>query len=266
MILQRLLSSRRQPLRRGYAWELLRSLVDRDLKLMYKRSILGIAWTLINPLLQLAVFVLVFQGILQVSIPQYASYVFCGLLVWTWFQSSLFQATGVIISSRALIRQPGFPVAILPVVVVSTGLIHFALALPVLLLFILADGVQLTSLILILPLLIITQFCLTVSIAYFLAALNVTFRDTQHTLGVVLQLWFYLTPVFYSITSIPEEYWYLYGLNPMVHIVTWYRQVLIWGVRPDWMSLIIIGSFNAIALPIGYSVFKRQSRRFIEEI
>ena len=118
----------------------------------------------------------------------------------------------------------------------TTGLIHFLLALPVLVIFILIDGVQLTPLVLFLPVLNLIQFALTVGLAYFLAALNVTFRDTQHTLGVVLQLLFYLTPIFYELSSIPDEYWFVYGLNPMVHIVTSYRQILIWGVQPDWFS------------------------------
>ena len=258
--------SPKKKLRFFYLLDLLRSLVDRDMKLMYKRSVLGVAWTLINPLLQLAVFVFVFQTILKVNIPQYASYVFSGLLIWTWFQNSLFQSTGVIISSRSLIRQPGFPTAILPGVVVTTGLIHFLLALPVLVIFILIDGVQLTPLVLFLPVLNLIQFALTVGLAYFLAALNVTFRDTQHTLGVVLQLLFYLTPIFYELSSIPDEYWFVYGLNPMVHIVTSYRQILIWGVQPDWLALAIIAGCTAIALPIGYQVFKRQSLCFVEEL
>ena len=252
--------------RLGYFWDLLRSLVDRDMKLMYKRSALGVAWTLISPLLQLLVFVFVFQLIIKIDIPQYPSYVFIGLLVWNWFQSSLFQATGVIISSRALIRQPGFPPAILPITVVTTGLIHFVLALPILVIFLLIDGAELTSFVLLLPLLQIVQFALTVMIAYFLAALNVTFRDTQHTLGVLLQLWFYLTPIFYELGSIPKEYWYLYGLNPMVHIVTCYRQILIWGVQPDWLALAIIAVITLALLPVGYWLFKRQSLRFVEEI
>lgn len=266
MRIQHLRRTSKRKWRLAYLWDLLRSLVDRDMKLMYKRSALGIAWTLISPLLQLAVFVFVFQIILQVDIPQYASYVFCGLLIWTWFQNSLFQATGVIISSRPLIRQPGFPIAILPVVIVTTGLIHFLLALPVLVVFLVIDGVQLTPLVLLLPLLNLIQFALTVSIAYFLAALNVTFRDTQHTLGVVLQLLFYLTPIFYDLSSIPAEYWNLYGLNPLVHLVTCYRQILIWGVQPDWLALAIIAGCTAIALPAGYLVFKHQSLRFVEEI
>jgi lipopolysaccharide transport system permease protein len=249
-----------------YLGDLLRSLVDRDMKLMYKRSTLGVAWTLINPLLQLLVFVFVFQVIIKIEILQYSSYVFTGLLVWNWFQNCLFQATGVIVSSRPLIRQPGFPSAILPVVVVTTGLIHFVLALPVLVIFLLIDGIKLTPLILILPLLQLIQFAVTVTFAYFLAALNVTFRDTQHTLGVLLQFLFYLSPIFYELSSIPKQYWYIYGLNPMVHIVTSYRQILMWGVPPDWLALAIISGITLVMLPIGYQVFKRQSLRFVEEI
>ncbi|WP_346289899.1 ABC transporter permease [Sphaerothrix gracilis] len=256
----------RPRLRLPYLYDLLRSLVDRDMKLMYKRSALGVTWTLISPLLQLLVFIFVFQVIVKIDIPQYASYVFTGLLVWNWFQNSLFQATGIIISSRALIRQPGFPTAILPIVVVTTGLVHFVLALPVLVVFLLIDGVQLTPWILVLPLLQLVQFGLTVTLSYFLAALNVTFRDTQHTLGVLLQFLFYLTPIFYELSNIPDRYWYGYGLNPMVHIVTCYRQILMWGAPPDWLALAIISGFILLLLPIGYRVFKRQSLRFVEEI
>ena len=249
-----------------YIFELLRTLVDRDMKLMYKRSALGVVWTLINPLLQMLVFVFVFQVIIKIDIPQYASYVFTGLLAWNWFQNCLFQATGIIINSRPLIRQPGFPTAILPLVIVTTGLIHFVLALPILLVFLLIDGVKLTPLILVLPLLQVLQFALTVTFAYFLAALNVTFRDTQHTLGVLLQFLFYLTPVFYELTSIPGQYWQIYGLNPLVHIITCYRQILIWGVQPDWLAMIIIAGITLVLLPIGYRLFKHQSLRFVEEI
>ncbi|MBD2578573.1 ABC transporter permease [Oscillatoria sp. FACHB-1406] len=249
-----------------YLYDLLRELVSREMKLMYKRSALGVAWTLINPLLQLAVFAFVFQLVIPVNIPQYSSYVFTGLLVWNWFQTALFQATGAIVGSRPLIRQPGFPVAVLPVVIVTTGLVHFILALPVLIGFLLIDGVQFKPVVLWLPFLQILQFALTVSFAYFLAALNVTFRDTQHTLGVLLQLFFYLTPIFYDIKNIPPKYWYVYGLNPMVHIVMSYRQILMWGVPPDFLALGIIAGITAILLPVGYWMFKRQSAHFVEEV
>jgi lipopolysaccharide transport system permease protein len=249
-----------------YLYDLLRELVSRDMKLLYKRSVLGVAWTLINPLLQLAVFAFVFQVVLPMNVPHYSSFVFTGLLVWNWFQTSLFQATGAIVANRSLIRQPGFPTGIIPVVITTTGFIHFILALPVLIGFLIMDGIQLKPVVLWLPILQLLQFVFTVSLSYFLAALNVTFRDTQHTLGVVLQLFFYLTPIFYALTNVPTSYQTLYYLNPMVHIVTAYRDILIQGTQPNWQALAMLGAAMAVLLPIGSSYFCRQSDRFVEEL
>jgi lipopolysaccharide transport system permease protein len=254
-----------------YWWDLLSELVVREMKIMYKRSVLGIAWTLVSPLLQLGVFVIVFKDLLGVGdqaefSPSYAAYVFTGLLAWNWFQSSLFQATGVIINSRALIRQPGFPKAILPIVVVLTGLFHYILALPILFLFFLVLGVRLTPYVFLLPVLQLLQFLLTISFSYVLAGVNVRFRDTQHTLGVLLQLLFYLTPIFYGLKQVPGKYWQFYALNPMVHLITSYRQILFWGTAPDWQALGIVTIVAIGLLPIGYGIFRRQSERFVEEI
>jgi lipopolysaccharide transport system permease protein len=266
MVLQRSFRTIESRWRLLYLYDLLRELVARDMKLLYKRSVLGIAWTLINPLLQLAVFSFVFQLVLSANIPNYSSFAFCGLLVWTWFQNSLFQATGAIIANRPLIRQPGFPIAILPIVIVITGLIHFLLALPLLIIFLAVDGVELKPVLLVLPILMALQFALTVSLAYLLAALNVTFRDTQHTLGVLLQLFFYLTPIFYDITNVPKDYQSLYYLNPMVHLVTAYRTVLMQGAQPNWLPLMLIGLITTLALPVGYRIFSSSSDRFVEEL
>ncbi|MBD2256339.1 ABC transporter permease [Pseudanabaena sp. FACHB-2040] len=249
-----------------YFQDLLYTLISREMQLLYKRSALGIAWTLLNPLLQLAVFVFVFQLILPIDMPHYTSFVFTGLLVWTWFQNSLFQATGVIIDSAALIRQPGFPITVLPVVITATGLVHFVLALPVLIVFLMLDGVHLTPYVMFLPVLQLLQMVFTVGLAYLLAALNVSFRDVQHTLGVVLQLLFYVTPIFYNISNVPSRYKILYELNPLVHIVTGYRAILLDGASPNWHSLLLLGLFTAVTLPFGYKIFKRQSFRFVEEL
>jgi lipopolysaccharide transport system permease protein len=247
-------------------FDLLRELVDREMKLLYKRSALGIAWTLINPLLQLAVFSFVFRTVIPVNIPQFTSFAFSGLLIWNWSQTALFQATGLITSNLALIRQPNFPTAILPVVTTTTGLIHFLLALPVLIIFLAMDGVQPNPVLLYLPLLIVIQFVLTVSLAYPLAAINVTFRDTQHTLGVVLQMLFYLTPIFYDLSSVPKQYQPLYQLNPMVPLIEAYRAILLKGMQPNWSALLIVSVVVAVLLPIGLGIFRRQSDRFVEEL
>ena len=250
----------------AHFFDLLRVLVDRDMKLLYKRSALGIAWTLINPLLQLAVFSFVFRSVIPVNIPQFSSFAFSGLLIWTWSQTALFQATGLITSNKALIRQPNFPTAILPVVTTMTGLIHFLLALPVLIIFLAVDGIQPSSVLFVLPLLMVIQFVLTVGLAYPLAALNVTFRDTQHTLGVLLQMLFYLTPIFYDLNSVPKEFQPLYQLNPMVPLIEAYRAILLKGTQPDWQALLIVSLVVAVILPIGLAIFRRQSNTFVEEL
>ena len=249
-----------------YYSDLLSVLVSRELKLLYKRSLLGIAWTLINPLLQLAVFSFVFQAILQVDVPHYGSYAFSGLLVWTWTQTSLIQATGLITNNQPLIRQPSFPIAILPVVTITTGLIHFLLAFPVLLVFLLIDGVSVTPAIALLPVLLIIQFGLTMSLAYPLASLNVTFRDTQHTVGVLLQLMSYLLPIFYATTQVPDRLQLLYRLNPFVSLLDAYRRVLLGGQTPDWTALGGLLLAATLLLPVGYQIFRKQSDRFVEEV
>ena len=250
----------------AHFFDLLRVLVDRDMKLLYKRSALGIAWTLINPLLQLAVFSFVFRSVIPINIPQFSSFAFSGLLIWTWSQTALFQATGLITSNKALIRQPNFPTAILPVVTTMTGLIHFLLALPVLIIFLAVDGVQPNSVLFVLPLLMVIQFVLTVGLAYPLAALNVTFRDTQHTLGVLLQMLFYRTPIFYDLNSVPKEFQHFYQLNPMVPLIEAYRAILLKGTPPDWQALLIVSLVVAVILPIGLAIFRRQSNTFVEEL
>jgi lipopolysaccharide transport system permease protein len=249
-----------------YLRDLLREMVARDMKLRYKRSILGIAWSLLNPLIQMLVFIFLFRRVMPLDIPNYPSFVFTGVLAWNWFQTALFLATGAITDSRELIRRPGFPTTILPVVTVTTHLIHFLLALPVLLLFLLLGGGRLTSAILMLPLVIVLQFLLILGLGYLVATVHVTFRDTQHLLGVFFMLLFYLTPVFYDASIIPARYQTFYRLNPMFHLITAYRVILIQGDLPDLRALLALGVLVGVLLWLGHTVFTRASYHFVEEL
>ena len=249
-----------------YLRDLLRELVARDIKLRYKRSILGVAWSLLNPLAQLLVFSFLFRAVLSLDIPNYPVFVFAGVLAWNWFQAALFLATGAITDNRELIRRPGFPAAILPVVTVTTQLVHFLLALPVLLLFILLGGGRLTGAVVALPLVIALQFMLILSLGYLVATFHVTFRDTQHLLGVALMLLFYLTPVFYDAKIIPPGVQIIYRLNPMVHLITAYRTILIDGNLPDLLTLLTLSLVSGGLLWLGHAVFRRASYRFVEEL
>jgi lipopolysaccharide transport system permease protein len=249
-----------------YLRDLLSELVARDMKLRYKRSALGFAWSLLNPLAQLLVFNFIFTRVLPLNIPNFPSFLFIGLLVWNWFQSSLVMATGAIVDNRELIKRPGFPDGILPVVSLTTNFIDFLLALPILFVFLFLSGIHLAGTILLLPVLFAVQYILTLSLAYFVSTFHVYFRDTQYLLGILLMLGFYLSPVFYDPSSIPAGYQTLYHLNPMVTLIEDYRAILMEGSIPELRPLLLVTIIAVILLVTGYGLFNRSSRRFVEEL
>jgi lipopolysaccharide transport system permease protein len=249
-----------------YLRDLLRELVLRDMKVQYKSSALGVAWSLLNPLFQLLVFMFLFRVVMPLGIDNYAAFAFSGMLAWSWFQLSMTQATGAITQHRELIRRPGFPAAILPVITVTTNLVHMLIALPLLLAFLFFSTGQLHLTILALPIVMTLQFMLTLSIAYLLATANVIFRDTQHLVGVFLQLLFYFTPVFYSARQVPHKFQFVYQLNPMVHLVAAYRDLLLAGTLPEGGTFVFLGSASSLLLVIGYKVFVHSRDRFVEEL
>ncbi len=259
-------NSDRQTSRIIYLRDLIRTLIGREITLRYKRSLLGMAWSLLNPLAQLLVFHFVFSLVFPLDVPHYASFLFIGLLAWNWFQTSLQAATGAIVDNRELVRRPGFPVAVLPVISVSANLVHFLLAQPILLVFLILNGLSLSPAILLLPLLFTVQFLLTLSLAYFVATFHVPFRDTQYLLGIALLLGFYLSPVFYPASAIPLKYQGFYRLNPMVTLIEAYRSILLENRLPDpWPLLILIGA-SLVLLLVGYRFFQRASYSFAEEL
>ncbi len=249
-----------------YRWDLLFELVQRDMRLRYKRSLLGVLWSLLNPLLQLLVFQFIFAIVLPLNIPHYALFLFTGLLAWNWFQSALIEATGSIVDNRDLIRRPGFSNTILPLVPVTSNFIHYLLALPVLLAFMLFSGIPLRPAVLFLPLVLAVQFLVTLSLAYVVAALHVQFRDTRYLLGIALLLGFYLSPVFYDPGSIPQAYQAIYHLNPMVTMIESYRNLLIDGSLPPLNTLGITAVAGVAALFAGIQIFQKKSIHFAEEL
>lgn len=249
-----------------YLRDLLRVLIGRDMQLRYKRSALGIAWSLLNPLAQLLVFSLIFRFVIPLRIPNYTAFLFTGLLFWSWFQTSLLAGTGAIVDNRDLVKRPGFPALILPIVMVATNFIHLLLALPILLVFLLLNGIQLNGAALALPVVCAIQFAFTLSLVYILASVHVTFRDTQHILGILLLLGFYLSPVFYDISTIPPQYQGLYRLNPLAILIDAYRSVLIRGEWPAALPLALLSGAAVLLLWTGYQLFSRVSYRFMEEL
>ena len=171
-----------------------------------------------------------------------------------------------IVDNRSLVRQPGFPLLVLPVVTVASNLINFLIALLILIPFLLTPGAQVGWTLLFLPAIVAVQFLVITSLAFFFAALHVKYRDTQPILSMLLMLGFYLTPVFYPVSRIPENFQQLYHLNPMVTLLTAYRAVLIEGTLPPLTSLAIVSVLFAGLLVLGYRAFRAASYHFAEEL
>jgi lipopolysaccharide transport system permease protein len=246
--------------------DLLANLVRRNLKLIYKRPALGVLWALIVPLMQLLVFYWLFDLLFAGTAPNYASFLFIGLVTWSWFSGSLGQGTVSIVNNRSLLRQPGFPVAVLPAVVLLSTLFEFLVAVPVLFIFLAVGKVNLGPWALLMPALMALQGLLAISLIYPLAAFNVRFRDTQHMVAVGLHAMFFLSAVFYDIQRIPEVPRTILLLNPMLHLVAAYRAILIDGEAPAFGPLAAILLLSLLALPLGVSAFRRNSVRFVEEL
>jgi lipopolysaccharide transport system permease protein len=249
-----------------HTFDLLRELIERDIKLRYRGSLLGILWTLINPLAELLVLLFVFGLVLRMDIPNYAAFLFSGLIVFGWFQSSVSFATNAIVGNRELVRRPGVPVAILPVVTVASNLVHFVLSLPILFAVLALSGIPITAVALALPFLIAIEFVLILGFAYPVATMHVWFRDTQHVLQIALRLLFYMTPVFYQASSVGGRAQLFYQLNPMAQMVNAYRMVLLQGQLPSLRSTAYLVTTSVVLFAVGFGWFKRASYRFADEV
>ncbi len=254
------------PRRLVYRRDLLRELLVRDIKLRYKRSVLGVFWTLVNPLAQLLVFDFVFRVVFQVQIPNYTSFLFIGIVAWSWFNGALLQATNAILENRDLIRLPGFPAATLPNVTVASHLLHFLLTLPILVVLLLVTDVPLTAAALFVPVVIVLQYVFTLGLAYLVATLHVTFRDTQYLLGIFLMLGFYLTPILYDVSTLPERYQPWYRFNLLADIIDAYRAILLRGELPEPVPLLVVAGVSVLQLLVFRGIFQRASTRFAEEL
>jgi ABC-type polysaccharide/polyol phosphate export permease len=261
----------------GQYRELIKNLVIRDLKVRYKNSVLGVLWSLLNPLLMTLVFTVVFTLMLpRNSQPNYPVFFLCGFLPWSFNSATISAATGSIVSNANIIKKVYFPREILPLADVLANLVHFLVALVVLFGMILVSGIRLTPAALMMPLILLAQVMFTTGIAFVLSAANVFYRDTKHILQVVVQAWFFLTPVFYPIDILPKskellgltidiQLW-ARRLNPMASIIASYRDVLYRGVPTGLDFFFRTFVTCAVVLVLGYAVFCRVSSVFGEEV
>jgi lipopolysaccharide transport system permease protein len=255
---------------------LIATLVARELRARYRGSVLGFLWSFLNPLLLMLVYSLVFSVYLRVPMEHYAVFLFSGILPWLWFSSSLGHATGVIVGSGALVKRVLFPAEVLPLVSVLSNLVNLLLSLPLLGVFLLLVGKWPGPLLVFLPLLLGLQLVLTVGLALPLAALNVHLRDVEQILANGLVLLFFLSPILYPVSTVPQSLDVggsltlplrpLYFLNPVAGLIQGYQNVLFFGRGPHWIHLGMVAVCAGIALWGGYRIFDRLRDGLAEEV
>jgi len=244
--------------------DLVHTLVRRELVLRYRRSVLGMAWSQVGPLALLGVLAFVFSIAVPLRIPHYPLFVVVGLLAWTWFASGISAATDSVVQGRDLVRLPGFPTTLLPVVAVTTHLVHFLLALPALVVVLAIVLHQFSLTLVALPIILVVQFLVTVAPAYLLAALNVRHRDVSHLVAVALLPLFYASPVFYRVEQVPSRYHWLYDVNPLAQLIVAYRDVLLFGRWPAWGSLAVVAVAATVVAQLSRQHFERVAASFPE--
>jgi ABC-type polysaccharide/polyol phosphate export permease len=234
--------------------------------------VLGFFWSFINPLLLLLVYSFVFTYVMKGSnderIQPYALFMFCGILPWTWFSTSLLESSGVLISGGNLIKKVLFPAEVLPIVSVLAGLVHFCFGLPILVAFLIYYRVPVWPTDLLwFPLVVLVQLVLTTGLALLVSALTVHFRDVRDLLANLLTLWFFATPIIYPISQAPGRVRQLLNLNPFTHLAVAYQDVLFRpGPFTQGTRLLVVGIASALVFFTGYFVFDRLRDTFAEEV
>ena len=247
--------------------ELLRNLVNRDLRTRYKGSVLGFLWTFLNPLLQLAIFSVIFSFIMRIQIDNYTAFLFVALLPWFYFATTTSMANGLIIGQASIIKKIYFPRLILPLSAAVAGLINLILSLLVAIPALLFMGCQpFTPSLAVLPVILLLQGILVLGMVMLISALNVYFRDLEHIWNVLLLGWMYFTPVLYPLSMVPAEYRNLLYINPMTALTLLYRDVLFYGQISDPELFVQAFLWAAGIAVAGFLVFQKLSRRFAEEI
>lgn len=242
---------------------LLKELVVRDIKVKYKRSILGLLWTLLNPLLTMVVLSMVFSNIFRNDIENFPVYLIIGQVMFSFFSESTSMAMESIVGNAQLIKKVYIPKYIFPLSKILSTFVNLLFALIAVLIVAIVMKIKLTPAILFAPLSLIYILIFSMGVGLILASINVYFRDMRHLYGVVLTAWMYLTPIFYPIEIIPDKYIGIVKTNPLVYMVQHFRECVLYGNIPSLSLNITCLLFGIVSVIIGLYVFYKSQDRFI---
>lgn len=238
----------------------------KDFKLRYKNSLLGFLWSLLNPLAYMVILTLVFSFLLRVNIPNFAAWLLVALLVWRFFSIGTNQGLYSIIGNPSLVSKVYIPRYM---IVLSNNLANFlgaALEFTAVLPLLVFLGVNLSVYAAFLPVILVMEFLLVFGLSLSLSSLNLMYRDFDQLWGLALQLGFFLSPIVYDASLIPEGYQFLYSLNPVTRLIESTRSIFLFQRLPSLFDTVMILASVAVFVLIGFMVFGRLERRFAEEL
>ena len=239
--------------------DLFYTLTVHRIKVRYKQSMLGLSWAILQPLSLMLIYTVIFSKIAKVpseGIP-YAVFAYAALLPWTFFSSSLTNATQGLVSHSQLVTKVYFAREILPLTYVSAAVVDLAVASTFLIALFFYYGVHLTIYALYAIPILILLIALATACSLFLSAMQVRFRDIGVAMPLLLQLWMFATPVVYPLSAVPQRLRGFYALNPLVGVIENFRRTVLQGIEPDFYSLAVSALVAAVLLPLTYMYFKR---------
>jgi ABC-2 type transport system permease protein len=247
--------------------EMIFSLVRKDLRGRYKGSVLGFLWTFINPLLQLAIYTLVFSVILRSDIEQFYMFLFVALIPWIFFASCLTVGSACVIGESSLVTKIYFPREVIPISYVTSSFVNMLYCFVVVLLMVVVSGRPVNIIAwMFLPAIMLVEYVMALGVALLSSSVTVYFRDLQHILGIVAMAWQFLTPILYPLSFVPEPMQRMFLLNPMTPVIIAYRDILYYGTIPYMSTLLHAAVFGIVILVVGWIVFGRLKRNFAEEL
>lgn len=246
--------------------ELLKTNVKKEIRGKYKNSFLGVLWSFLNPLLQIIVYAVVFQVILKNPKENYAIFLCCGLVPWTFFSSAITRSAFTMIENGNIIKKVYFPREILPISIVTSEAVNFMISTIIILGFVIFGGLGISKYIIFYPLVLLAQYLLLIAIALIVSSLSVYIRDLQHLIGVAMQLLFYATPIVYASDTIPEGFKWILNLNPMTYIINGYRDIFYNQTMIDIIPLLSLIAISIVACILGYIIFNKLQKGFAEQL
>ena len=244
--------------------ELLKQLIIRDIKLKYRRSYLGYLWSILNPLMLMMVLVIVFSNIFRFEIPYFALYMIAGHTIFNFMVEATNMSVWSITGNAALLKKTYVPKYIFTLSKVGSSLVNLVFSLGALVLVMVVTGAEFTLNLLYFPLIILQVFLFSLGLGLILATATVFFRDIQYLWGVFVSMWMYLTPLFYPVTIIPEEYRGLYmSINPMYWYVEQFRDIVLYARAPQMDSILMGTGLAVVILILGAWYFNKKQDEFI---